>query len=172
MLSAEKIINLFDMKPLPNEGGYYTETYRAAEKLPPACLPLNFDEERNLSTTILYLITAKNPSQLHRLKSDEVYHYYLGSPVTMLLLHPDGGSEIITLGQNLLKGQNVQVTVPRNTWQGCLIKEAGGFALMGCTVAPGFEPADFEAAERDELLRKYDGDHELIEKLTPNSKPD
>jgi predicted cupin superfamily sugar epimerase len=165
-MTPEQIIEFFGMKPLREEGGYYVESYRAAEKIGRAGLPGRYAGHRSLSTAILYLLTPDTHSALHRLKSDEVFHFYLGDPATMLQLHPDGASETITLGQDILNGQRVQVTVPAGTWQGCFLDEGGIFALMGTTVAPGFESADFEPAAREELLQQYPEQRQLILKLT------
>ncbi|MFH1370676.1 MAG: cupin domain-containing protein [Planctomycetota bacterium] len=165
-MTAEQIIKFFGMKPLSQEGGYYVETYRAAEQIKKAALPINLSGDRSIATAILYLLTADTFSAMHRLKSDEIFHFYLGDPVTMLQLHPDGRSEIITLGQDILKSQKIQVLVPKNTWQGAFINEGGQFALMGCTVAPGFDPDDFQQANREQLLKQYPTRKDLITKLT------
>ncbi len=154
------------MKPLPDEGGYYVETYRCREKIARAGLPARYTGERNFATAILYLLTPDTFSTLHRVAGDEIFHFYLGDAVTMLQLHPDGSSEVIDLGPDIMTGQRVQVTVPRSTWQGCFLKQGGKFALMGTTIAPGFEFADFEAGARDELLAKYPGQRDLILRLT------
>lgn len=154
------------MKPLPAEGGYYVETYRASEKIGQAALPARYTSERNFSTAILYLLTPDTLSSLHRLKSDETFHFYLGDPVTMLQLHPDGSSEVITLGQDVLTGQRIQVTVPKDSWQGAFLKQGGKFALMGTTIAPGFKFNDFELGRQEELLQQYPNQRDLILKLT------
>jgi len=166
METAEEIIKLFGMKSLPGEGGYYVESYRCDEKIASRCLPERYGGQRSLSSAILYLLTPDMFSRLHRLASDEIFHFYLGDSVTMLQLRPNGSSEIIELGGDLAKGQRVQVTVARGVWQGSCLKEGGKFALMGTTVSPGFEFADFEAGERDELLKKYPSRRELIIRLT------
>ncbi len=106
---------------------------------------------------------------LHRLKSDEIFHFYLGDPVTMLRLHPDGHAETITLGQRIDAGERPQVVVPAGVWQGSFINDGARFALMGCTVAPGFDFDDFELGTRAELTRRYPDQAELIERLTPQS---
>jgi predicted cupin superfamily sugar epimerase len=165
MTTPEKIIESFGMKPLPWEGGYYVETYRARQKIAKAAPTDQYVGERNLATAILYLITPETFSALHRIISDEIFHFYLGDPVTMLLLNPDGTSEIITLGHDVLNGQRIQVTVPAGTWQGCFLNEGGAFALMGTTVVPGFEFADFELGRQEELLGKYPSRHDLIVRL-------
>ena len=151
------------MKPLPQEGGYYVETYRCGEKI---TLLARYSSDRNLQSAILYLLTPDTFSSLHRLKSDEIYHFYLGGPVKMLLLYPDGSSELITLGHNITNGQQVQVTVPQGSWQGCFLSKAGEFALMGTTMSPAFEFADFEAGQQEELIKQYPDRRELILKLT------
>ncbi|MGA2171569.1 MAG: cupin domain-containing protein [Sedimentisphaerales bacterium] len=165
-MTAEQIIEFFKMKPLPDEGGWFVETYRAAEQIKKAALPAGLSGDRNISTAILYLLTANTVSLLHRLKSDEIFHFYLGNPVTMLQLYPDGRSEIITLGQDILNGQKVQVIIPKGAWQGAFIKDGGRFALMGCTVAPGFDYADYEQADRIQLVSKYPKHKEMITRLT------
>ena len=165
-MTAEEIIKFFDMKLLPKEGGFYVETYRAAEKIKKEALPDNVYGDRNISTSILYLLTADTFSALHRLKSDEIFHFYFGDPVTMLQLHPDDSSEIITLGSDFLNEQKIQVIVPKNTWQGAFLSEGRKFALMGCTVAPGFDTDDYQQADREELLKQYPSRRDLIVRLT------
>jgi predicted cupin superfamily sugar epimerase len=166
MLTAQEIIKFFQMKPLPDEGGYYVETYRAKGKITQANLPPGYSAWRNFSTAILYLLTPDTFSRLHRVRSDEVFHFYLGDPVTMLQLHPDASSKIIILGQDILNGQCVQAVVPAGVWQGCFLNQGGKFALLGCTVSPGFEFADYESGRQNELLDKYPEQQDLIIKLT------
>jgi predicted cupin superfamily sugar epimerase len=166
MVTAQQLIRFFAMKPLPDEGSYYVETYRALHRIAPSALPPGYEGQRNLATAILFLITPDSFSALHRILSDEIFHFYLGDPVTMVQLHPDGKSEVITLGPDVLNGQCIQVTVPANTWQGCFLDKPGRFALMGTTVAPGFESADFELAARADLLEKYPDRRQLILRLT------
>jgi predicted cupin superfamily sugar epimerase len=168
MVTAGQIIELFGMKPLKSEGGFYAETYRCSEQIAEAHLPAGYVGDRSLGSAILYLLTPDTFSALHRLKSDEIFHFYLGDPVTMLQLHPYGPGEVITLGKDILNGQRVQVTVPAVSWQGCFLNPGGRFALMGTTVAPGFEFADFEPAERKTILKRYPGQKNLILRLTPN----
>ena len=165
-MTAEQIIKRFKMQPLRQEGGFFIETYRAADVLKKEILPLGVSGDRNLSSVILYLLTAKTVSVMHRLKYDEMFHFYLGNPVTMLQLHPDGSSEIITLGHDIFNEQKVQVIVPKGTWQGAFIQPGGKFSLMGCSVAPAFDEADFEIGDRETLLAKYPDMQELILHLT------
>ena len=166
MTTAAEVIRFFGMKAHPGEGGYYVESYRSGEKIAQTALLTRYRSDRNLGTAILYLLTPDTYSALHRVASDEIFHFYLGDAVTMLQLHPDGSSEVITLGQDILSGQRVQVAVPRDSWQGCFLNKGGKFALMGTTVAPGFETADFEPARRQDLLKRYPSQQNLIIQLT------
>ena len=165
-MTAEQIIERFNMKPLPDEGGYYVETYRCKKIIEQANLPAEFNGPRNLGTAILYLLTPNTFSALHRIKSDELFHFYLGDPVTMLHLQPDGSGQVITLGHDITSNQQIQVQVPANTWQGSFLNQGGKFALLGTTVTPGFEFDDFELANRQNLLHEYPQHKDLIVRLT------
>ena len=114
-LTAERLIGLLGLVPLPVEGGFFRQTYESDETLPAGALPARYGRPKTFATAIYYLLTsdADSFSALHRLPTEEVYHYYLGDPVEMLLLHPDGRSERAVLGQDLLGGQHVQQVVPR-----------------------------------------------------------
>ena len=166
MISAKQIIEALGMQPHLVEGGYFVEPYRSEELIPQVGLPERYSSERAFGTAIFYLLTPDTCSALHRLASDEIFHFYLGDPATMLQLHPDGSAEVITLGQNILEGQELQVVVPWGTWQGSFLNEGGQFALLGCTMGPGFEWADYEHASREHLLREYPDQRELIIRLT------
>ena len=167
-LSANDIIELLDLKPLPLEGGYYRETYRSNETIAHEALPERFRSDRSLSTAIHYLLTPETRSDLHRLPSDEMFHFYLGDPVTMVQLYPDGGSSILKLGSDLSAGHLPQVVVPSGVWQGSFLVEGGRYALMGATAAPGFEFDDYEAGDREQLIKQYPDRSELITLLTPD----
>lgn len=167
MLTAERIIKLYNMKPLPGEGGYYVETYRAKEGIDNSALPERYEADRAHSTAIFYLLTPDTQSYLHRLKSDEIYHFYLGDPVQMVLIHPSGTTRVIFLGHDLRAGQFVQAVVPAGIWQGCYLLEGGEFALMGATVAPGFEFADRELGDREALLEQFPQHEDFVKRLTP-----
>jgi len=153
-LDVEKIIEILGLEPHP-EGGYYAETYRATEPIPWPALPDRYDGERCHGTGIYYLLTATSFSALHRIRSDELFHFYLGDPVTLLRLHPDGGGDEHVLGPELQRGQRPQAVAPRGVWQGLRLEDGGRFALLGCTVAPGFDFADFELGEREQLIQEY-----------------
>ncbi len=164
-MDAETIIRELGLRPHP-EGGFYRETYRSGEKIAAAALPARYGKERDLSTAIYYLLTPGSFSSLHRLQSDELFHFHLGDPVTMLQLHYDGRGETITLGQEILAGQQLQVVVPRGVWQGMFLNDGGRFALLSTTVSPGFDFADFEVGTREGLARQYPSSAALIERLT------
>jgi uncharacterized protein len=170
MVTADELIAALDLRPLPLEGGYYRETYRSADLLPAGALPTHYGAPRCAGTAIYYLLTPGTCSALHRLASDEIFHFYLGGPVRMLQLFPDGQGREIILGPDLLNGQSPQVVVPRGVWQGSVLEPGVEFALVGCTVAPGFEYADYEHANRAKLLARYPAFAELIKRLTPEGK--
>jgi len=155
-MTTQELIALLDLKPLPQEGGYYRETYRSAVRGP---------DGKSAGTAIYYLLTPDTCSALHRLPTDEVYHFYLGDPVELLLLGPERGA-IITLGPDLSSGHQPQFVVPAGIWQGSYLAGGGTFALMGTTMAPGFEFNDYEAGVRDALGRDYPLFKERIERLT------
>jgi uncharacterized protein len=149
ILTAKQIQDLLRLEPLQPEGGYFAETYRSA-----------------LSSAIYYMLTPDAFSAMHRLKGDELYHFYLGDPVEMLMLKPDGSAEALLLGQNVLSGMRVQHAVPGCTWQGSRLAPGGKFALMGTTMSPGFDPQDYEPGKREVLSAQYPAYAPLIAFLT------
>lgn len=163
LMTAEEIIERFNLKPLPNEGGYYTETYRASEKI--SDLPKRYESPRNFSTAILYLITPDSFSKLHRVKSDEIFHFYLGDPVEMIKITEDGNVKTEILGTDILKNQSPQVVVEKNIWQATKLLPGGNFALLGCTVAPGFDFADYQHGNKDTLINRFPKLKNFIEKF-------
>lgn len=144
------------------EGGWYRETYHSAERVDAAALPPRFGGPRTLGTAIYYLLGAGERSALHRIKSDEVWHHYAGDAVTLWLLDAAGVAREVTLGGD----GEPQVIVPAGVWYGARVVGGGAWALMGGTVAPGFEFADFELADRATLLAKWPEHRALIEALT------
>jgi predicted cupin superfamily sugar epimerase len=165
MLSADDIIKKYNLKPLPMEGGYYTETYRSDEIIARNALPDRYKADKSPGTAIYYLLTPDTKSALHRLPTDEIFHFYLGDPVRMLLLNEGGEGEIITLGSDIEAGQHVQFVVPCGVWQGAHLIEGGLFALMGTTMAPGFDFADYEPADRDYLIETHSDFKDIIARL-------
>jgi hypothetical protein len=168
MLTADRVIALLGLAPLPQEGGHFRESYRANERIARDCLPARYTDTRPFGSAIYYLLREDTFSALHRLQSDEVYHFYLGQPVEMLLLYPDGRDETLILGPDLEAGQRVQAVAPRGVWQGSRLAHAtpGGFALLGTTMAPAYDAADFALGERAALLAAYPQRAELIRALT------
>jgi len=170
MPSAKQILELLKLRPLRLEGGYFVETYRSKFALAQRSLPSGYRGKRPLSTAIYYMLTPDTFSALHRLKGDEIYHFYLGDPAEMLVLKPDGTGETVVIGQGILSGMRLQLMVPAGAWQGSRLAPGGKFALMGTTMSPGFDPADFEEGERDELSARYPQYAELIASLTHASR--
>jgi uncharacterized protein len=165
-MTAEEIIDLLKLKPHPKEGGFFSETWRADEMIPANALPTRYSGERAFGTCIYYLLTPTTFSAMHRVSSDEVFHFYLGDAVEMLQLRPDGTGKTVVLGADLQAGMRPQVIVPRGVWQGSRLVTGGAFALLGATVAPGFDFADYEHGRRDDLLRVYSQFREEILALT------
>lgn len=148
------------------EGGWYRETYRSADTLPAAALPQRFSGERAISTAIYFLLERGGISALHRIKSDEVWHFYAGVPLTIHVITAQGEYLRLHLGRNLAGGESFQAVVPAGCWFGAEAA-ADGYSLVGCTVAPGFDFADFEMGEQQELVRRYPRHAALIRRLTP-----
>ena len=165
-MTANEIIEFFGLNPLEGEGGFFRQTYRSTDILAPHALPGLPETGKCLGTAIYYLLTPTSHSRLHRLSSDEIYHFYLGDPVTLLRLFPDGTSDTVTLGQNIQHGDCLQVVVPKGCWQGSFLNKGGAFALMGTTMAPGFAAADYEVGEPTALIHAYPDRKHLIRQLT------
>jgi len=165
-VTADEIIALLKLKPHPKEGGFYSETWRADETIPAGVLPTRYSDQRSFGTCIYYLLTPGTFSAIHRLQSDEIFHFYLGDPVEMLQLFPDGGGQTVMIGSDLRAGMTPQVVVPRGVWQGSRLAVGGKFALLGCTVAPGFDFADYEHGRREALATRYPQFREKIVALT------
>jgi predicted cupin superfamily sugar epimerase len=163
---ARRIIEHLNLQPHPAEGGWFNETYRSSEQLQPGQLPERYSGTRSISTCIYYMLTPDTFSAMHRLASDEIFHFYLGDPVEMLQISPDGNHEIITIGSDLFNGMEPQVVVPAGYWQGSRLKPGGSFALLGTTVAPGFDFIDFDDGTREELTAIYPACAEMITALT------
>ena len=166
METADDIKRLLGLEPHPAEGGFFAETYRAAESLAADALPARYRAARNLSTAIYYLLTPDSFSAMHRLASDEVFHFNLGDPVEMLQLHPDGHGDMVTLGTDLAAGMRPQAVVAAGVWQGSRLNSGGRCALLGTTVAPGFAFEDYEHGSRDALAATYPGFADRVRALT------
>ena len=167
MPTVEELIRLLHLQPLPREGGWYRETYRSPLQLSADVLGPRYSAARSAGTAIYYLLTPDTFSALHRLPTDEVFHFYLGDPVEMLQLGPAPkvGGRVLTLGSDIMAGQQVQTVAPAGVWQGSVLRAGGAFALMGTTMAPGFDFADYEAADRDALIAAFPDFAERINRL-------
>jgi uncharacterized protein len=164
-LTTAALVERLALLPHP-EGGYFRETHRAADRLPAAALPSRFGGDRAASTAIYFLIPRDGFSALHRIQSDEVWHFYLGSPLEILCLGEDGSRRDLHLGIDLAAGQLPQHVVPAGTWFGARTSGSGPHSLVGCTVAPGFDFADFELASRAGLSERFPQHAALIATLT------
>jgi uncharacterized protein len=166
---VQQIIRALDLRPLPAEGGLFRQTWQS-----PLSIPLQLRSEpdpagqKPLGTAIFYLLTAQADSfsALHRLPVDEIWHFYLGDPLEMTLLYPDGSSAQVILGQDVLNGQQVQFVAPGAVWQGTRLLPGGRFALVGTTMTPGFTPDDYEGGLREDLLASYPNERQRILALT------
>jgi uncharacterized protein len=151
-LNPERLKSLLNLVPLSVEGGYFSETYRSSETISQECLHGRYSGPRTVGTAIYYLLEPNTFSELHRVASDEIFHFYLGDAVEMLQLWPDGSAKRVLIGTDLEGGMAPQVVVPHGGWQGARLVAGGEFALLGCTVSPGFEYADYESGSRQLLV--------------------
>ena len=159
-MTADEIKALLGLEPHPIEGGSFRRTYTSATAVNLA------RGVRPAGTAIYYLLEPGTFSEMHVLTSDEIFHFYAGDPVEMLQLLPGGGSATYTLGPDLQAGQHVQIVVPAGVWQGTHLIGDGKVALLGCTVTPGFDFADYRNAPADELIAKWPHQAERIRALT------
>jgi hypothetical protein len=159
-MTADEIKTLLKLEPHPVEGGSYRRTYASPHAVG---MPRG---DRPMSSAIYYLLEPGTFSEMHVLASDEIFHFYLGDPVEMLQLRPDGSSAVFTLGPDLAAGQHVQLVVPAGVWQGTRLIGDGKVALLGCTVTPGFDFADYRSASYDDLAEKWPQEAERIRVLT------
>jgi predicted cupin superfamily sugar epimerase len=159
-MTADQIRQLLRLEPHPIEGGWYRRTYTSDVSV--ALLR----GVRPYGTTIYYLLEEGAFSEMHVLASDEIFHFYYGDPVEMLQLLPDGSSAIYTLGPDLEAGQHVQLVVPAGVWQGTRLIDAGKVALLGCTVTPGFDFADYRNSPAADLIAQWPHEADRIKKLS------
>ena len=173
MTTADDVIRQLDLQPLQDEGGYFKETYRSDKIDAPATIfGIASENPRVISTAIYYMVVPNSFSALHRLKSDEVFHFYSGDPVEMIQIDDKGNLNKYVLGSDFFNGQTPQVVVRKGTWQGLRLLNGGEWALMGTTMSPGFEFADFEVADRNELLKAFPQHRDNIIRFSrePNEK--
>jgi predicted cupin superfamily sugar epimerase len=164
-LTANELIEQLNLRPLPGEGGFFVETYRASKSIPSDVLVPDYRGARPFATAIYFLLTSETFSAMHRLPGDEIYHFYLGEPVEMLQLKSDGTGQRIIIGNDLKRGMCPQVVAPGGVWQGSKLLDGGQAALLGTTTAPGFDFADYTPGFREPLTREYPAFRQLIECL-------
>ena len=159
---VRELIDTLGLLPHP-ERGHYVETHRASARVSSA----THGGDRSAATAIYFLIGAdQRATYLHRLASDEVFHLYEGGPLDVLMLAPDGSSHVARLGLDLARGERPQLVIPRGTWFGTELGANAPYCLIGCTVAPGFEFADFELGDAAELARRYPSERERIARMS------
>lgn len=166
MMTPEFLISHFHLEPLPVEGGMFHLHYRSAEYIPAGALPARYTHAKALGNAIVYLHQPHTRSLLHRLRTDEIYHFYGGDPVTLLLLFPDGHFETHVLGHEYDRAHEPFFVVPRDVWQGSFLNKDGQWALIGCSLAPAYDDDDFELGARELLCAQYPDAAELIRRLT------
>jgi len=169
-MTADEVKRILNLSQHPREGGYYVRTYESAEMLTPAAFADGrYAASRHTGTAIYYLLEPDTFSEMHRLASDEIFHFYAGDTVEMLQLHAHGNGAIIHIGNRLELGERPQVAVPRGVWQGSRLAPGGKWALLGCTVSPGFDFADYEAGSREALSAGWPQFSRLVRELTNTS---
>jgi predicted cupin superfamily sugar epimerase len=163
-MNAKDYVGKLKLQPHP-EGGYYRRTYESDEQLTVAALPDRFTGDRFISTAIYFLLEGADYSAFHRIKSDEVWHFYAGAGLHIYVIYPDGRGEQLLLGDDLHNGYQFQQVVKAGCWFASKPAKIESFSLVGCTVAPGFDFADFEMAAQEDLLQHYPQHREWIESL-------
>ncbi|MEJ2756848.1 MAG: cupin domain-containing protein [Anaerolineales bacterium] len=167
-LTPQQIIDHLKLEPLAQEGGYFRRTYSSADVLPVVALPERYGVDKLAGSAIYFLLTdAKDGfSALHRLPTDEIYHFYLGDPVELVTISPEGDLQVTVLGQDILNGQQVQAVAPAGWWQGSRLTAGGEYALLGTTMAPAFTEGDYEHGIPAELLVQFPQHTTLIRRFT------
>lgn len=163
-MTARYYIEQLQLQPHP-EGGYYKESYRSAMNIAASCLPKDIGGDRSCSTAIYFLLRQGDFSAFHRIKSDECWHFYEGGTLLIHVLHQNGEYHCVRLGRNIQEGEMFQFVVPAGAWFASEPAGSSFFALVGCTVAPGFDFADFEMAIKENLLQQFPGLESLITRL-------
>ncbi|MDO8644098.1 MAG: cupin domain-containing protein [bacterium] len=163
---VEDLVKLYEMKPHP-EGGFFKETYRSSGVIPKNGLPEKFKGDRSYSTAIYYLLSEGGKSKLHRLVTDEMFHFYLGDPLTVVEIRPDGKVLKTIVGPDVIAGQKVQHVIPAGHWFGAFVNPGSRYSFIGCTVAPGFDFEIFEMGNKEELLKQFPQAKKEINLLMP-----
>lgn len=164
-MTAEAIIAQFGLKPHP-EGGHFRETYRSMGEIHEDALPREFRGNRNYATGIYFLLTSDTFSAFHRIKQDEMWHFYAGSPIKLHIISDSGAYESHIIGNDFLHGEIPQLTVPAHHWFAAETITPDSYSFVGCTVSPGFDFEDFVLPKRIELLEKFPQHEDIIKKFT------
>lgn len=165
MSNAETWIESLKLLPHP-EGGFFREIYRSEKTIGRSALPSAYKGNRSVGTSIYYLLKSGQRSLLHRIKSDEIWHHYDGSPILLFLIHENGEFEEKLLGKDITGGEFPQIVIKGGTWFGAFPKNDNSFSLAGCTVHPGFDFDDFELADRENMLNDFPQLESIIKRLT------
>jgi predicted cupin superfamily sugar epimerase len=163
--NAQYWIQQLELTPHP-EGGYFRQTYRSDWRIERNALPSPFPGPRPVSTAIYFLLDRENFSAFHRIRSDELWHFYAGASIAIYIIDPQGADSRILLGSDPEAGEVFQSPVKAGCWFASRVQDPEAFALLGCTVAPGFDFEDFELAKRPELIKLFPQHAKLIEQLT------
>lgn len=163
-LKVDYYVEKLQMLPHP-EGGWYKETYRSELSISKECLGV-FDGDRSSATGIYFLLTKENFSAFHRIKSDEMWHFYAGDGLVIHEISNSGNYTEHKLGLELDNGEHPQLVIAANSWFASEVQPDGNWCLVGCTVSPGFDFRDFELAERKSLIQEYPSQKDLINRLT------
>jgi uncharacterized protein len=165
MKQADEIIRKLELIPHP-EGGYYRETYRSPDEIEQDDLSEEFNGRRSFSSCIYFLLTSETFSAFHKIKQDEIWHFYDGSPVRLHMINKEGTYSNLIIGRDLDKGQVPQYVIAAGTWFAAEVVNENDYTLLGCTVSPGFDFKDFTLADRNDLIETLPQHREIIKRLT------
>ncbi|MBN2778504.1 MAG: cupin domain-containing protein [Bacteroidales bacterium] len=160
----QQIAKKLQLLPHP-EGGFYRETYRCGTEIPQTILGSNFSGDRNVSTCIYFMLVSGNFSAFHRIKQDEIWHFYRGSSLLLYMISPDGKLSTIKIGSDILNDEIPQLVVPAGYWFAAEVIAENSYSLVGCTVAPGFDFADFDLADVNNLCATFPEHEEVVRRL-------
>ncbi|MDO6803524.1 cupin domain-containing protein [Wenyingzhuangia sp. 1_MG-2023] len=164
-MEIQTIIKQLNLQPHP-EGGYFKETYRSQGSISKENLTIEFSGDRNYSTAIYFMLTSDTFSAFHKINQDEFWHFYKGSPIKLHMISPEGMYTNVRIGNNFEKGEVPQFVVPAQYWFAAEVIANNSYALVGCTVAPGFDFDDFVLAERIKILSLFPEHENIIKRLT------
>lgn len=153
-MTSQEIMDLLGLKPHPT-CGFVTMTFHSDLQIPRQSLPAVFGSDRSLGSVLYFLVTPEAQIRLHRIRSDQMYHHYLGDPLEVLLLYPDGSGEVRMVGPDLVAGMRPQLFIPANTFHVSRLPVGGSYALLGTSEWVGVEPADLELGDPDALMADY-----------------